>query len=76
MSAWMMVLATVALFALVIVVAVCVAKRGPDAISLTEQEFNDAYDQFVADGEREAGDREAAWRSFQVWLSHTRALST
>ena len=39
MSAWIMVLVTVALFALVIVVAVYVAKRGPDAISITEQEF-------------------------------------
>ena len=43
--------------------------RTPEVAVVTEEDFDDAYDELVAKGELadRGGDREAAWRDFQAW---------
>ena len=55
------------------VVAVAIATvwfvlvRGSKASAITKKDFDEAYDELVADGERVEGDRAAAWRDFDAW---------
>jgi len=44
-----------------------VVVRGPRATTISERDFDDRYDELVADGEAADADRETAWRDFDAW---------
>ena len=41
--------------------------HGSEATAITREDFDDAYDDAVTDGEIVESDREAAWRDFDAW---------
>jgi hypothetical protein len=58
----LMIIAAVAVFAFGIAMIRYLLVRGSKAERISDQEFDDAYDELVADG-----DREAARRDFHTW---------
>ena len=40
---------------------------GSRASATTEEDFDDAFDELVAEGTLDGGDRAAAWRDFHAW---------
>jgi hypothetical protein len=68
-SVLVMVLVGVAVFALGIATAWFLVVRGSKATVLTEDDFDDAYQELVAKGELvdRGRDRDAAWRDFNAW---------
>jgi hypothetical protein len=42
-------------------------RRGAESSTVSHEAFDESYDELVADGTIEAGDREADWRAFDRW---------
>ena len=68
-SVLVMILVGVAVFALGIATAWFLVVRGSKATVITEDDFDDAYQELVAKGELvdRGRDRDAAWRDFDAW---------
>ena len=64
-----MIIVGVAVFVIGIAAAWFVVTRGSKVGSITEADFDEAYDELVAKGELvdRGVDRDAAWRDFQAW---------
>lgn len=64
-----MILVGVALVVLVIALVSYFVLRGAKDATISEHDFDDAYDQLVAKGELidRGADRDAAWRDFHAW---------
>jgi hypothetical protein len=62
-----MIVIGVAVFAVAVTIVWFVLTRGSSVSETTEQEFDDAYDELVAEGTLDDGDRAAAWRDFHAW---------
>jgi hypothetical protein len=63
----MIVVAGVAALALAIGVIWYVVVHGSDATTITRENFDEAFDELLADGEVIESDRETAWRNFDAW---------
>ena len=50
-----------------------VVRRGSRSSVITREDFDDRYDELVAEGQAEPGDRDAAWRDFRSWQLQTEA---
>ena len=57
----------VAFFALAVATIWYVIARGSRATTFTEADFDDTYDELVAEGEIAGDDREAAREEFHAW---------
>ena len=42
-------------------------RRGPADVGITRGDFDATYDELVATGNAEDGDRDASWRAFHTW---------
>jgi|KBSMisStaDraftv2_1062788.scaffolds.fasta_scaffold3790075_2 hypothetical protein len=61
-----MIVVGVALFVLGIALIWYLLTRGSRAATISKEDFDDAYDQLVVQGEAAAEDREAAWQDFHA----------
>ncbi|HEY3671284.1 MAG TPA: hypothetical protein VGN51_10145 [Acidimicrobiia bacterium] len=61
-----MIVAGIAIFIVGIALIWYLLARGSRAATLSEQDFDDAYDQLVLQGEASAEDRKAAWEDFHA----------
>jgi hypothetical protein len=61
-----MVVAGLAIFAFGIAMIWYLLARGSHAATISEEDFDHAYDELVAKGEIVDDDREAAWRDFHA----------
>ena len=62
-----MIVIGVVLFGVAIAIVWFVLARGSRASATTEEDFDDAFDQLVAEGTLDGGDRQVAWRDFHAW---------
>ena len=62
----LMIVAGVAVFAFGIAMIWYLFGRGSQVVTISEEDFDDAYDKLVAEGEIVDDDREAAWREFHA----------
>jgi hypothetical protein len=62
-----MIVVVVAVFGFGIAMVSFLLVRGSKAATITEQEFDDTYDELVGEGELDDGGRDAAWRDFHAW---------
>ena len=63
----LMIVIGVALFGVAIASLWFVLARSSKVSETTEEDFEDAYDELVAEGKLVDGDRAAAWRDFHAW---------
>ena len=63
----LMIVIAVVVFGVAVAIVLFVLARGSSVSETTEQEFDDAYDELVAEGTLDDGDRAAAWRDFHAW---------
>jgi hypothetical protein len=63
----LMIVIAVVVFGVAVAIVWFVLARGSSVSETTEQEFDDAYDELVAEGTLDDGDRAAAWRDFHAW---------
>jgi hypothetical protein len=63
----MIVVVGVAGFALAIGVICYLVVRGSKATTITRENFDQTYDELLADGEVVESEREANWRDFDAW---------
>jgi len=63
----LMIVIGVVVFAVAVAVVWFVLTRGSTVSETTKKDFDDAYDELVAEGDAEPGDRDAAWRDFHNW---------
>ena len=66
MQVALMIVAGVAVFAFGIAMIWYLFGRGSQVVTISEEDFDDAYDKLVAEGEIVDDDREAAWREFHA----------
>lgn len=66
MQVALMIAAGVAVFAFGIAMIWYLLGRGSQVVTISEEDFDDAYDKLVAEGEIVDDDREAAWREFHA----------
>jgi hypothetical protein len=79
MRVLVMILVVVALFVFGLAMVWYVVVRGSKVATISEQDFDGAYDELVAKGELvdRGSDRDAAWRDFHAWQlknQHERTL--
>jgi hypothetical protein len=67
MRVLVMIVVGVAIFAVGIAMVWLLLVRSSRFAVTTEEEFDDAYDELVAEGELIDRDRDAAWRDFHAW---------
>jgi hypothetical protein len=70
-----MIVVGVAVFAFGIAMVWLFVVRSSRSATITEEDFDDAYDEQVADGEIAEGDREQAWRDFDARQDEEERLS-
>jgi len=63
----LMIVIGVVVFGVAVAVVWFVLTRGSTVSETTKKDFDDAYDELVADGTLDDGDRAAAWREFHAW---------
>lgn len=61
-----MIIAGLAIFAFGIALIWYLLMRGSQVVTISKEDFDDAYDELVAKGEIVDDDREAAWRDFHA----------
>ena len=61
------IIATVVILALGLALIGSLVVRGHRAATISEADFDDAYDELVAKGEIVDHDRKAAWEEFHAW---------
>jgi hypothetical protein len=62
-----MIVMGVVVFALGLAVVGYLLARGSRVSTITEDDFDDAYDELIAKGEVVDEDRKAAWQEFNAW---------
>ena len=63
----LMIVIAVVVFGVAVAVVWFVVARGSSVSETMEQEFDDVYDELVAEGTLDDADRAAAWRDFHAW---------